>query len=116
MSYESVPDLLMTQNSELKARNSRNDGHKRLGFFGDCAAEKVALRADLIPAQSPKKRGQLSAISRQHSDQATSFLTKRQTSQIFLRCLSAKRLTRRSFLSGNGFHSLIHLSSPLING
>jgi hypothetical protein len=39
------------------------------GFFGDCAAEKVAFRADLIPAQSSKKRDQL-AVSCQLLDLA----------------------------------------------
>ena len=48
-----------------RVQNSRPDADKLLGFFGDCAAEKVALRADLTPAQSSKKRRQLSAVSRQ---------------------------------------------------
>jgi len=44
-------------------RNAEKLQIKNLGFFRRLRCEKVALRADLIPAQSAKKRGQLSAIS-----------------------------------------------------
>ncbi len=44
---------------------SRNDLHKRPGFFADCAAKKWPFWQPILPRSPRNKRDQLSAVSDQ---------------------------------------------------